>query len=139
MYIWHHDRSQPPPRSVLPVLLAWMFIGGQVLLLAGSMYNYRCADTHAQKASVSWQIIGQSAVKVRSMATPANPHTITGVAAFLAAANALGLVALLFALLSWSRSRHINGRLTIAAAVIVILVNSILNLPYVQAGLLSRL
>jgi hypothetical protein len=131
MYIWHHDCHQPPPRSLLPVLLAWMFIGGQVLLLAGSMYNYRCADTHVENPSVSWQIIGQSAVKVRALATPANLHTIDGVAAFLAVANSLGLVALLFALLSWSRSRHISGRLTIAAAMIVIVVNSILNLPYV--------
>jgi hypothetical protein len=34
------------------------------------------------------------------------------------------------ALLSWSRSRHRSGRLTIAAAVAIILVNSLLNLPY---------
>jgi hypothetical protein len=108
-----------------------MFIGGQALLSAGNVYNYRCADTHIETASVPWQLIGQSAVKMRSMATQANPHTINGIAAFLAVANSLGLVALLCGLLSWSRSRHISGRLTIAAAVIVISVNSILNLPYV--------
>lgn len=37
---------------------------------------------------------------------------------------------LLCGLLSWSRSQHVSGRLTIAAAVTIILVNSILNLPY---------
>lgn len=131
MFIWHHDRSKPPTRSLVPVLLAWMFIGGQALLSAGSVYNYKCAETRVENASVSWQILGQSAVKMRSMATPANPHTVNGVAAFLLVANALGLVALLWALLSWSRSRHNSGRLTIAAAVIVIWVNSLLNLPYV--------
>lgn len=134
MFIWHHDRSKPPTRSLITVLLAWMFIGGQVLLAAGAVYNYRCADTHSESASVSWQIIGHSAVKMRSMATPAEPDTIEGVATFLAVANALGLVALLWALLSWSRSRHSSGRLTIAAAVIVIWVNSLLNLPYVWTG-----
>ena len=131
MFIWHHDGSQPPTRSLVPVLLAWMFIGGQALLSAGTMYNYRGADTQIENASVAWQIIGQSAVKMRSMATPAEPHTIKGVAAFLAVADSLGLVALLWALLSWSRSRHISGRLTIAAAVMIIWVNSLLNLPYV--------
>jgi hypothetical protein len=130
MNVWHHDRGQPPTRSLVTVLLAWIFIGGQALLSAGTVYNYRCADTHVENASVSWQIIGHSAVKMRSMATPANPRTVDGVAAFLAVANALGLVALLFGLLSWSRSKHISGRLTIAAAVIVISVNSVLNLPY---------
>ena len=130
MNIWHHDRSQPPRRSLIPVLLAWMFIGGQALLSAGSVYNYRCAETRVESASVPWQMIGQSAVKMRSMATPVNPHTVNGIAAFLAVANSLGLVALLCALLSWSRSRHLSGRLTIAAAAIVISVNSILNLPY---------
>jgi hypothetical protein len=43
----------------------------------------------------------------------------------------LGIAALVCALLSWSRSRHVSGKLTIAAAVAVILANSLLNLPYV--------
>ncbi len=138
MSIWHHDRNQPPRRSLIPVLLAWMFIGGQALLSAGTVYNYECAETRVESASVPWQMIGQSAVKMRSMATPAEPDTINGVAAFLAVANVLGFVALLCGVLSWSRSKHISGRLTIAAAVIVIWVNSLLNLPYVQTGLLSH-
>jgi hypothetical protein len=137
MNIWHHDRSKPPRRSLVTVLLAWVFIGAQALLSAGSAYNYKCAETQVENASVSWQMIGESAAKMRAIATPANPDTVNGVAAFLAVANALGWVALLFGLLSWSRSRHVSGRLTIAAAVIVIWVNSLLNLPYVSTGLLG--
>jgi hypothetical protein len=135
MHISHHDRGQPPTRSPIPVLLAWMLIGGQALLAAGTIYNYRCADAHVQSASGTWQIIGQSALRMRSMATQPEPYTVEGVAGFLAVANALGLVALLWALLSWSRSRHHSGRLAIAAAVIVIWVNSLLNLPYIWPGL----
>ena len=130
MYFWHHDRSKPPTRSLITVLLAWIFIGGQALLSAGTVYNFKCADTRAESASASWQMMGHSAVKMRDMATPANPHTAQGSASFLAIVNALGLVALLLGLLSLSRSRHLSGRLTIAAAVIVVWVNSFLNLPY---------
>ncbi len=138
MKIWHHDRSKPPTRSLITVLLAWIFIGGQVLLLAGTVYNYQCADTHTESVSVSWQMMGHSAVKMRSMATPAESDTAEGIASFLVVANALGLVGLLLGLLALSRSRHISGRLTIAAAVIVVWVNSLLNLPYVYTGLLSH-
>ncbi|OHB63752.1 MAG: hypothetical protein A2Y77_14425 [Planctomycetes bacterium RBG_13_62_9] len=112
------------------VLLAWMFIGGQAFLAAGSIYNLKTADKQTEKASLPWQLLGQSAGKMRSVAVQAGPETITSVAVFLAVANALGLVALTCALLSWSRSKHASGRLTIAAAMTVILVNSILNLPY---------
>jgi hypothetical protein len=55
---------------------------------------------------------------------------IGDVGIFFAVANALGLAALACGLLSWSRSQHKSGKLTIAAAVAIILVNSILNLPY---------
>ncbi len=137
MNIVHHDRNKPPTRSLITVLLAWIFIGGQILLAAGTAYNYKCADTHAESASVSWQILGYSAVKVRSMATPAEPHTAEGVATFLLVANALGWVGLLLGLLALSRSRHSSGRLTIAAAVVAVWVNVLLNLPYMYTGLLS--
>jgi hypothetical protein len=43
----------------------------------------------------------------------------------------LGIAALLCGLLSWARSKHVSGRWTIAAAVAVILANSLLILPYV--------
>ncbi len=137
MYILHHDRSKPPRRSLITVSLAWLFIGGQALLAAGTAYNYRCADTHGESASVSWQVIGHSAVKVRSMATPAEPYTAEGIATFLVAANALGLVGFLLGLLALSRSKHISGRLTTAAALVVVWVNVLLSLPYLSTGLLS--
>jgi hypothetical protein len=60
----------------------------------------------------------------------AKPDVIGNVAIFLAVANTLGLIALTCGLLSWSRSKHRSGKLTIAVAAAVILVNSILNLPY---------
>ncbi len=138
MYILHHDRSKPPTRSLITVLLAWIFIGGQALLSAGTAYNYECADTHVESASASWQMIGDSAVKMRSMAMPSEPDTAEGIATFLVVANALGLVGLLLGLLSLSRSRHVSGRLTIAAAVVVVWVNSLLNLPSVYPGLLFQ-
>jgi hypothetical protein len=137
MNIWRHDSRKPPTRSLVTVLLAWVFIGGQALLSAGSAYNYKCAETRVEDASVSWQMIGESAARMQAIATPANPDTVNGIAEFLAVANALGWVALLLGLLSWSRSRHVSGRLTIATAVIVIWVNSLLNLPYVSTGLLG--
>jgi len=124
------NEKKPRTRSLVLVLLAWVFIGGQALLAAGSMYNYRGTDTQAEQGGMPWQIVGQGAVKMRLMATQAKPDVIGSAAVFLAVANALGIVALMCALLSWSRSKHVSGRLTIAAAVAVILVNSILNLPY---------
>lgn len=138
MYLVHHDGKKPPTRSLITVLLAWIFIGGQALLSAGTAYNYKCADTHAQSVSASWQMIGDSAAKMRSLAAPAEPETAAGVAFFLVVGNALGWVGLLLGLLSLSRSRHVSGRLTIAAAVIVVWVNLLLNLPYVYTGLLPQ-
>jgi len=128
--VWHHDRKQPPRRSLITVWLAWMFIGAQALLSAGTAYDYKCADTHTESASVSWQVIGNSADKLRSLAAPAKLDTAEGIAAFLVVANALGLVALLLGLLALSRSRQVSGRLTIAAAVTIVWVNSLLNVPF---------
>lgn len=126
----HEAGKKPRRRSLVLVLLAWVFIGGQALLAAGSMYNYQEADTQTDEATVPWGLVGQGAVKMRLVATQAQPEVIGDVAIFLAVANALGIVALMCGLLSWSRSKHLSGKLTIAAAVAVILVNSILNLPY---------
>ena len=127
----HHDRTQPPRKSLITVLLAWMFIGAQALLSAGTAYDYKCADTHVESASVSWQVIGYGADKLRSVAPPTKPYTAEGVATFLVVANALGLVALLLGLLALSRSKHVSGRLTIAAAVTIVWVNSLLNVPFI--------
>jgi hypothetical protein len=79
---------------------------------------------------VPWTLMGQGATKMRLVATQARPDVIGDVGIFLAVANALGLAALACGLLSWSRSKHVSGKLTIAAAIAVVLVNSILNLPY---------
>jgi hypothetical protein len=134
----HHDqdRGKRRTRSLVLVLLAWVFIGGQGLLAAGNVYNYQRADKptadkpSTDKSSLPWQLMGQGAVKMRAVATQARPDVIGDIAIFLGIANALGVAALLCGLLSWSRSGHTSGKLTIAAAVTVILVNSILNLPY---------
>ncbi len=134
MFTWHHESKKPQTRSLVLILLAWVFIGGQALLAAGSIYNYngkdKEKDKEAVKAAMPWQIISQGAVKMRSVATQARPEVVGNVAVFLAVANALGVAALLCGLLSWARSGHAGGKLTIAAAVTVILVNSLLNLPY---------
>lgn len=134
MFTSSQDPKKPATRSRVLVLLAWVFIGGQALLAAGSMYNYvgteKQAQKQEQKATMPWSLIGQGAVKMRLVAMQARPEIIGNIAVFLAVANTLGLVALTCGLLSWSRSRHTSGRLAIAAAVTVILVNSILNLPY---------
>ena len=44
MFTWHHDNKKPRTRSLVLILLAWVFIGGQALLAAGSMYNYQGKD-----------------------------------------------------------------------------------------------
>ncbi len=131
----HNNKKKPPTRSLALVLLAWVFIGGQVLLAAGSVYDYRAESGEGQKASdttASWGgLMSQGANKMRLVAMQAKPDVIGSVAIFLAGVNSLGLVALMCGLLSWSRSRHTSGKLTMAAAIAVVLVNSILNLPYV--------
>jgi hypothetical protein len=129
MFGWHHDREKPRTRSLALVLLAWAFISGQALLAAGSIYNYQGKDAQVEEAA-PWHLLSQGAVKMRAVATQARPEVIGDVAIFLAIANALGVVALMCGLVSWSRSRYTSGKLTIAAAITVILVNSILNLPY---------
>jgi uncharacterized membrane protein YidH (DUF202 family) len=136
--MFNSDSKKPATRSRVLVLLAWVFIGGQALLAAGSMYNYVSAEKQVQKqdqkqeekATVPWPLIGQGAVRMRLLAMQARPETIGNIALFLAIANALGLAALMCGLLAWSRSKHTSGKLAIAAAVTVVLLNSILNLPY---------
>jgi len=134
MFTWHHQDKKPRTRSLVLLLLAWVFISGQVLLAAGSIYNYQGTDKdagkEAVKTAVPWQLLSQGAVKMRSVAIQARPEAVGNVAVFLAVANALGVVALLCGVLSWARSGYVGGKLTIAAAVTIILVNSILNLPY---------
>jgi len=132
------DSKKPTSKSRVLVLLAWVFIGGQALLAAGSMYSYMNAEKPGQKqdvkqdqkATVPWPLIGQGALKMRLLATQARPDILGNTAVFLAVANTLGLAALMCGVLAWSRSKHSSGKLAIAAAVAVILVNSILNLPY---------
>ncbi len=135
MFTWHHESKKPRTRSLVPLLLAWVFIGAQALLAAGSMYTYndgkgKNKDKETVQAAVPWQLLSQGAVKMRSVATQARPEVMGSMAVFLAVANALGVAALLCGLLSWARSGYAGGKLTIAAAITVILVNSILNLPY---------
>ena len=127
--------KKPKTRSLAFVLLAWIFIGGQALLAAGSIYNYTeenkaVENKSTQDGKVPWALMGQGAIKMRLVATQARPDVIGNVGIFFAVANALGLAALGCGLLSWSRSQHKSGKLTIAAAIAIILVNSILNLPY---------
>ncbi len=126
----HDDKKKPRTRSLALVLLAWVFIGGQALLAAGSMYNLNDPDEKTTESSMLWQLLGQGATKTRLVATQAQPDVVSNIAIFFAVANALGIAALMCAFLSWSRSRHMSGKLTIAAAVAIILVNSLLNLPY---------
>ena len=135
MFTWHHQDRKPRTRSLVLLLLAWVFISGQAFLAAGSIYNYQDKDNNGkEKASVTsavpWQLLSQGAIKMRSVAAQARPQAVGGEAVFLAADAALGIAALLCGLLSWARSGYVGGKLTIAAAITVILVNSILNLPY---------
>jgi hypothetical protein len=119
-------------RSLVLVLLAWVFIGGQALLAAGNIYNYAStgSDPKAEPGKMPWELVGQGALKMRLIAAQAQPDVVGNVAIFLAVANTLGLAALLCGLLSWSRSKYRSGKLTIAAAIAIIVVNSIVNLPY---------
>ncbi len=129
-----YDPKKPTTRSRVLVLLAWVFIAGQALLAAGSMYNYlgetQQVQKQEQKAAIPWPLISQGAVKMRVLATQARPEIIGNVAVFFAVANTLGLAAFTCGLLAWSRSKHTSGKLAIAASIAVVLVNSILNLPY---------
>jgi predicted membrane channel-forming protein YqfA (hemolysin III family) len=127
-----NEKKAPRTRSFALVLLAWVFIGGQVLLVAGAMYNLNRPDASG-KITVSgmpWQVLAQGATKMRLVATQAQPEVIGNIAVFFAVANLLGIAALVCALLSWSRSRHMSGKLTIAVAMAAILANSLLILPY---------
>lgn len=129
------DKKSRHARSLILVLLAWAFIGGQGLLTAGSISNHRAAavnpEDEATQAAASWTLIRQGADRVRLVAIQAQPDVIGKVAVFLAIVNAVGLGALTLGLLSWSRSGHTRGKLTIAVSVTVILINTLLNLPYV--------
>ncbi len=122
-------------KSVILVFLAWVFIGGQTLLAAGSMYNYASANSKkdskkAETGKMPWQLAGHGALKMRMIATQARPEVVGDVAIFLGVANTLGLIALVCAVLTWARSKYNDGKLTIAVAIVVIVVNSLLNLPY---------
>jgi len=131
MFIMSHDEKKgPKSRSFALVALAWAFIGGQALLAAGSVCNLSDPEGKTAGSAKPWDLLGQSAEKMRTMAMQSQPDVFSNVAIFFAIANALGIIALMCALLSWSRSRHVSGKLTIAAAIAIILVNSLLNLPY---------
>ncbi|MHC4519063.1 MAG: hypothetical protein ACYTAS_10770 [Planctomycetota bacterium] len=126
------NKKKRPTRSIILVALAWAFISGQALLAAGSFYNYNTASGNGEITEVTmpWGLVSQGANRVRLVAAQAQPDVLGNVAVFLAVANVLGLVGLTLGLVSWSRSQHTSGKLTIAIAVMVILVNSMLNLPY---------
>ena len=128
------DKKKRATRSLVLVMLAWVFIGGQGLLAAGSVYNHKASatsqDQEAVESAVAWNLISQGADRMRVVAVQAQPDVIGNVAIFLAVVNALGLAALALGLLSWSRSKHTSGKITIAVAMTMILVNSLLNLPY---------
>jgi hypothetical protein len=132
MSLSRKNKKDRQKRSLILILLAWIFIGGQGLLAAGSAYNYNNANDKSEVAegAMPWGLVSQSANRLRLVAAQAQPDVVGDIAIFLAVANVLGLVALTLGFLSWSRSKHNSGRLTIAAAVIVILVNSMLNLPF---------
>ncbi len=133
-----NDSKKRRTRSLALILVAWVFIGGQALLAAGSIYNYKTVASESESNEkeevvenhVPWGLIGQGASRVRLIAMQAQPDVIGNIAVFLAVANALGLAGLVFGLLSWARSSHTSGKLTIAVSVAVILVNSILNLAF---------
>jgi len=126
------NKNRRPSKSVILVAVAWVFIGGQALLAAGSLCNYSTGsgDGESVEVSMPWGLVSEGANRVRLVAAQAQPDVIGSIAVFLAVANALGLVALTLGLLSWSRSQHTSGKVTMAVAVTVILVNSMLNLPY---------
>ena len=132
MSLSHNNKKPRRTRSIVLVLLAWVFIGGQALLAAGSLYNYNStnSDEEVVEGAMPWGLISQGANRLRLVATQARPEVIGNLAVFLAVANLLGLAALTLGLLSWSRSKHASGKLTIAVAVTVMLINSLLNLPY---------
>jgi hypothetical protein len=132
MSLSHKNKRKRPSKSILLVSMAWVFIGGQALLAAGSLANYNAAAGNDELGEVTmpWGLVSEGANRVRLVAAMAQPDVIGSFAIFLAVANVLGLVALTLGFLSWSRSEHTSGRLTIAVAVTVILVNSMLNLPY---------
>ncbi len=127
-----NEKKAPRTRSFALVLLAWVFIGGQALLTAGSLYNANkpATDGKTTASAMPWQVLGQGATKVRLVATQAEPQVIRNIAVFFAVANLLGIAALACALLAWSRSHHLSGKLTMAAAMAAIVVNSLLILPY---------
>jgi hypothetical protein len=128
-----HSKSGKKGRSsqcVGLILLAWVFIGGQVLLAAGSIRDYENGVGRGDGSPVPWTLVSQGAYKMRLVATQARPDIVGNVAIFLGVVNALGLVAFVFGLVSWSKSQHREGKLTMAAAIVIVLVNSILNLPY---------
>lgn len=117
--------------SLALVLLAWVFISGQALLAAGSAYNYNTTSNgEITEHAMPWGLISQGANRVRLVAAQAQPDVIGNIAVFLAIANILGLAALTLGLISWSRSKHTCGKWTIAVAATIILVNTLLNLPY---------
>ena len=130
MFQTKDSKKGPRTRSLILVMLAWVFIGGQALLAAGSVYNYSTDEQQVEGGKMPWDLVAQGANRMRLVAMQARPDVIGNIAVFLAVANALGIVALVCGLVSWSRSQHRSGKLTMVAAVVVVLVNSLLNLPY---------
>jgi len=130
MFQTKDSKKGPRARSLILVMLAWVFIGGQALLAAGSVYNYSTDEQQVEGGKMPWDLVAQGANRMRLVAMQARPDVIGDIAIFLAVANALGIVALVCGLVSWSRSQHRSGKLTMLAAVVVVLVNSLLNLPY---------
>jgi hypothetical protein len=121
--------SQKP--SLALVLLAWVLIGGQALLAAGNAYNYNTASNgEITDCAMPWGLVSQGANRVRLVAAQARPDVIGNIAVFLAIANAFGLAALTLGLVFWSRSKHTSGKWTMAVAATIVLVNTLLNLPY---------
>jgi hypothetical protein len=127
-----NDKKKRGTRSLVLVWLAWVFIAGQALLAAGSVYNYHkhSGNREIARNPLPWGLFGQGATRVRLVAGQVQPDVIGNIAMFLVVANILGLAALTLGVVCWSRSNHTSGKLTITVAITVVLINSLLNLPY---------
>ena len=68
------NKKNRPTKSLVLVLLAWAFIGGQALLAAGNVYNYNNANPQEEvsEGAMPWGLISQSAHRVRLVAAQAS-------------------------------------------------------------------
>lgn len=116
-----NKKSKSSKKGTVSNVIAWVFIVLQGCLISGGIYNI----THDEQSF--WQIFSQNLPKCVLVFIQLNVKAIVQLAVFLIGGNLLGIGALILGLIVWLQHKNKDGKITTIAAIVVIIINSLLS------------